>query len=103
MCFVAGTTGYDYATMTMPVAVEDQAQNALDTISATLAEAGFSLSEVVRANYIITHAEYADRVFPVLGKAFGDIRPAATMIHRNGFPRLKLRPPRSTVLLRSFT
>ena len=26
-CFVSGTTGYDYATMTMPVSVEEQTRN----------------------------------------------------------------------------
>jgi len=80
MCYVSGTTGYDYATMAMPDRVEEQAQNALDTISAALEDAGFALADVVRANYIITDAKYADMVFPVLGQAFGKIRPAATMI-----------------------
>jgi enamine deaminase RidA (YjgF/YER057c/UK114 family) len=79
-CWVAGTTGYDYSTMTMPESVEDQARNTMKTIAAALAEAGFSLSDVVRANYYITDAAYVDRVFPVLGTYFGEIRPAATMI-----------------------
>ena len=35
-CFVAGTTGYDYATMTMPDGVEDQARNCLGTIARAL-------------------------------------------------------------------
>ena len=30
-CFVAGTTGYDYATMKMPVSVADQARNVFRT------------------------------------------------------------------------
>lgn len=79
-CWVAGTTGYDYATMAMPESVEEQTHNAVKTISAALAEAGFSLADVVRANYYITDAAYVDRVFPVLGAYFGEIRPAATMI-----------------------
>lgn len=79
-CWVAGTTGYDYATMTMPDGVEDQTRNAMGTISAALAEAGFSLADVVRATYYITDAAYVDAVFPVLGQYFGEIRPAATMI-----------------------
>jgi enamine deaminase RidA (YjgF/YER057c/UK114 family) len=79
-CWVAGTTGYDYATMTMPDRVEDQVRNTMKTISAALAEAGFALSDVVRANYYVTDAAYVDRVFPVLGEYFGEIRPAATMI-----------------------
>jgi enamine deaminase RidA (YjgF/YER057c/UK114 family) len=79
-CWVAGTTGYDYATMTMPDSVEDQTRNAMETIAKALGEAGFSLSDVVRANYYITDAGYVDTVFPVLGSYFGEIRPAATMV-----------------------
>jgi enamine deaminase RidA (YjgF/YER057c/UK114 family) len=79
-CWVAGTTGYDYSTMTMPDSVEDQTRNTMDTITKALAEAGFSLSDVVRANYFITDASFVDLVFPVLGTYFGEIRPAATMI-----------------------
>lgn len=79
-CFVSGTTGYDYATMTMPDSVEVQARNAFATIAAALADAGFSLADVVRAVYYVTDAAYADTVFKVTGENFGDIRPAATMV-----------------------
>lgn len=78
-CFVSGTTGYDYATMAMPESVEDQTRNALATIASALAEAGFSMADVVRARYHVTEREHVARVFPILGEAFGDIRPAATM------------------------
>ncbi len=79
-CFVAGTTGYDYATMTMPEAVEDQTRNALSTIAGALSEAGFEMADVVRAHYYVTDRSFVQRVFPILGQAFGEIRPAATMI-----------------------
>ena len=79
-CFVSGTTGYDYATMAMPETVEEQARNCLATIEAALAEGGFALADVVRAHYYITDSAFVDRVFPIVGEAFGDIRPAATMI-----------------------
>ncbi len=79
-CFVAGTTGYDYSTMTMPEAIEDQARNCLKTIAKALEDGGFSMADVVRAHYYVTHQEYVSRVYPVLGEIFGDIRPAATMI-----------------------
>ena len=42
-CFVAGTTGYDYATMRMPEAAVDQARAAFATIARTLGEAGFAI------------------------------------------------------------
>jgi enamine deaminase RidA (YjgF/YER057c/UK114 family) len=79
-CFVAGTTGYDYATMAMPETVEAQARNCLRTVAAALEEAGFQLADVVRAHYYVTDPAFADLVFPILGEWFGDIRPAATMI-----------------------
>ena len=79
-CFVSGTTGYDYATMTMPETVEEQTRNCLETIIKALAEGGFELADVVRAHYYITDSGYVDRVFPILGEYFGGIRPAATMI-----------------------
>ncbi|MFN3854860.1 MAG: RidA family protein [Phreatobacter sp.] len=89
--FVAGTTGYDYATMTLPESVEDQARNCLRTIAATLAEAGTSMAEVVRATYYITDAADADRVFPIVGEVFGDIRPAATLLVVAGLYRPEMK------------
>ncbi len=79
-CFVSGTTGYDYTTMTMPDTIEAQTRNALATISKALAEGGFELADIVRAHYYITDQADVDTVFPILGAYFGDIRPAATMI-----------------------
>lgn len=78
-CFVAGTTGYDYASMTIPDGVAEQAQNAMSTIAEALEEAGFRLADVVRVHYYVTDAAFADAVFLVVGAYFRDIRPAATM------------------------
>jgi enamine deaminase RidA (YjgF/YER057c/UK114 family) len=79
-CFVAGTTGYDYIAMTMPEDVGAQTANALATIEKALKDTGFALADVVRATYYVTDVSYAERVFAVVGMAFGDIRPAATML-----------------------
>jgi len=79
-CFVSGTTGYDYATMTIPDDISVQAENAMATIAKALGEAGFSLSDVVRVRYIVTDTAYAEPVFSVVGRWLSDIRPAATMI-----------------------
>jgi enamine deaminase RidA (YjgF/YER057c/UK114 family) len=79
-CFVAGTTGYDYATMTMPDAIEDQARNCFGTIARVLEEAGFALADVVRATYYITDHADADRVLAVCSEFLADIRPAATLL-----------------------
>lgn len=79
-CFVAGTTGYDYATMSMPESVEEQARNAMATVARALSDAGFALADVVRARYYVTDRAYVHRVYPILGEHFGSIRPAATML-----------------------
>lgn len=79
-CFVSGTTGYDYASMTMPESVEEQTRNCLATIARALDEAGFSMADVVRARYYVTDRSYVATVFPILGEVFGDVRPAATMV-----------------------
>lgn len=79
-CFVSGTTGYDYATMTMPESVEEQTRKCLATIGEVLDEAGFSFADIVRCHYYVADAAFADRVFPILGETFGPIRPAATMV-----------------------
>jgi enamine deaminase RidA (YjgF/YER057c/UK114 family) len=79
-CFVAGTTGYDYAAMTMPDSVADQARNALATIEKALSEGGFAMSDIVRATYYIADSADWPVIGPVLGATFGAIRPAATCI-----------------------
>ena len=79
-CFVSGVTGYDYATMVMPDGIADQARNCFATICSVLSEAGFSLDDVVRVQYTVTDAALVDELVPALGEAFGDVRPAATMV-----------------------
>ena len=79
-CFMAGTTGYDYERMAMPEDPAEQAKNTLATIEKWLIEAGFAMKDVVRVTYILTDRSYVEAVIPVLHAAFGDIRPAATMI-----------------------
>lgn len=78
--FVAGTTGYDYASMTMPNSIEEQTANALATISNALAQAGSSLNDVVRVNYIVPDAQEWPACWPLTSKAFSVAKPAATMI-----------------------
>ena len=66
--------------MVMPDEVSDQTLNCLATIDQAIKDAGFARSDIIKANYIITKAEYADIVFPILGDFFKGIQPAATMI-----------------------
>jgi enamine deaminase RidA (YjgF/YER057c/UK114 family) len=80
MAFVAGTTGYDYKTMTMPADVTSQARNCFRTIEAALREGGFAMHDIVRATYYITDAKDADALLAVCGEVLGEIRPAATLL-----------------------
>jgi enamine deaminase RidA (YjgF/YER057c/UK114 family) len=78
--FVAGTTGYDYATMIMPADVTSQTRNCFKTIETALNEAGFAMADIVRATYYLTDVKDADEHFKVCGEVLGEIRPAATML-----------------------
>jgi len=78
--FVAGTTGYDYSTMTMPRAVTDQCRNALSTIARALAEAGAGLDDVVRVRYILPDPADWPACWPITSEAFRTALPAATML-----------------------
>jgi enamine deaminase RidA (YjgF/YER057c/UK114 family) len=90
--FVAGTTGYDYATMTMPEDVTSQTRNCFKTIADALKDGGFTMADIVRATYYITDASDADAVFAVCGETLGDIRPAATILVVAGLykPEMKI-------------
>jgi enamine deaminase RidA (YjgF/YER057c/UK114 family) len=76
---VSGTTGFDYETMTLADDVVAQAEQAFANIEAALAEAGASLADVVRVRYLLLSREDFEPCWPVLRRAFGDVRPAATM------------------------
>jgi enamine deaminase RidA (YjgF/YER057c/UK114 family) len=78
--FVAGTTGYDYATMTIPPDVTSQSRNCFKTIEAALKEGGFEMADIVRATYYITDIADAEPFLAVCGDIFGEIRPATTLL-----------------------
>lgn len=78
--FVSGTTGFDYATMTISDDVIEQARQCLRNIEAALAEAGASIADVVRVRYLLPDRDDFEPCWPVLREAFGDVRPAATML-----------------------
>jgi enamine deaminase RidA (YjgF/YER057c/UK114 family) len=89
--FVAGTTGYDYTTMTMPADVTSQSRNCFKTIQAALQQGGFALTEIVRATYYVTDVKDADALFAVTGEFLGEIRPAATLLVVAGLLRPEMK------------
>ena len=89
--FVSGTTGFDYATMTISEDVAEQADMCFRNIAAALAQAGATLADVVRVTYILPHAPDFRLCWPVLKKHLGDVRPAATMLSAGlADPRMKI-------------
>jgi enamine deaminase RidA (YjgF/YER057c/UK114 family) len=78
--FVSGTTGFDYSNMTIQDDAVAQCEQALRNIAAALKEAGASFSDVVRVHYLLTNAGDFERCWPAMGKVFGDVRPACTMM-----------------------
>ena len=78
--FVAGTTGYDYATMPMPEDVGQQARNCFATIGKVPADAGSAMGNIVRATYYVTAPTYQEPVLRVAGEHLRSIRPASTMV-----------------------
>ena len=88
---VSGTTGFDYATMTIADDVVEQAAQCLRNIEAALLQAGSGLQDVVRVTYLLPDAAEFERCWPVLRAAFGEIRPAATMMAVGlADPRMKI-------------
>ena len=77
---VSGTTGFDYAKMTISPDRAEQTRQAFRNIEAALDKAGLSLRDVVRARYYLTRPEDFELLAPVFGEHLGEIRPAVTAV-----------------------
>jgi enamine deaminase RidA (YjgF/YER057c/UK114 family) len=92
LVFISGTTGYDYATMTLPEDAVAQARNIFHTVAAVLSEAGSSLERIVRCQYFVTDRAHCEPVLRVCGEVLGAIRPAAAIYIVSGLllPAMKV-------------
>jgi enamine deaminase RidA (YjgF/YER057c/UK114 family) len=89
--FVSGTTGFDYATMTIADGIAEQTEQTLENIRSALEQAGASLADIVRVMYVVPNASEFEKAWPVLRRYFGDVRPAAMMISAGlADPRMKI-------------
>ena len=89
--FVSGTTGFDYASMTLDDDLLAQTAQCLRNLEAALREAGAGFEDVVRVRYILPHAPDFERCWPLLRACFGTVRPAATMMAAGlADPRMKI-------------
>jgi enamine deaminase RidA (YjgF/YER057c/UK114 family) len=83
-CCVSGTTdaGPD-GRSSHPGDAAAQARAAFGIIAAALAQAGFTLGDVVRTRMFVTDVTRAREVGAVHAELFGDHRPAATLVGVN--------------------
>jgi enamine deaminase RidA (YjgF/YER057c/UK114 family) len=89
--FVSGTTGFDYATMSISDSLLEQTEQCLKNIESALRQAGSSPKDVVRVRYILPNGAEFEQCWPVLRRYFGEVRPAATMISAGlADPRMKI-------------
>ncbi len=89
--FVSGTTGFDYAVMTISDDIVEQTDQCFRNISQALADAGATLADIVRVTYILPDGSQFKQCWPVLRKYLGSIRPAATMISAGlADPRMRI-------------
>jgi enamine deaminase RidA (YjgF/YER057c/UK114 family) len=89
--FVSGTTGFDYASMTIAEGIVEQTEQCLKNIGTALRQAGSSLEDVVRVTYVLPNGGEFEQCWPVLRKYFGAVRPAAMMISAGlTDPRMKI-------------
>ncbi len=88
---VAGTTGFDYATMTIADNVADQADQAFSNIVEALARARCSLADIVRVRYYLTDRNDFEILAPVFKRHLGATPPAATAVVAELIdPRIKI-------------
>jgi enamine deaminase RidA (YjgF/YER057c/UK114 family) len=78
--FVAGTTGFDYSTMTISDDIVEQVDQALANIDDALIRAGSGPADAVRVRYLLASGDDFEACWPSLRRYFGDARPAATMM-----------------------
>jgi enamine deaminase RidA (YjgF/YER057c/UK114 family) len=89
--FVSGTTGFDYARMSISDDLQEQTEQCLQNIESALRQAGSGMHDVVRVTYVLPNGEDFPQCWPVLRRYFGQVRPAAMMISAGlADPRMKI-------------
>lgn len=88
---VSGTTGYDYATSTLPAGAHDQTVQLFRNVESALAKAGATLKDVVRVRMYISHAEDYETIMQVFARTFAGIDPTCTTVQAGLFdPEIRI-------------
>lgn len=82
---ISGTTGYDYATSTLVETATAQTEQLIRNVEAVLAQAGGSLSDIVRVRMYLAYTEDYDAIMDVYARAFAGICPACTTVEAKLF------------------
>jgi enamine deaminase RidA (YjgF/YER057c/UK114 family) len=77
---VAGTAAFKDGAPFAPGDAAAQTRHILDVIARALADAGASINDVVRYRVFATDLGEYEAIGTELGKVFGDVRPAGTMV-----------------------
>ena len=89
--WIAGTTGYDYESMTLPADPAEQTRQIFRNLDAALAKAGSSRRDVVQTTTWLADAADWEQIGPVLGKEWGEVRPTnAVVVCGFPFPGIKV-------------
>ena len=78
--FVAGTAPIMPGDADPPPDAYGQMKRCLEIVEAALREAGSGLEHVVRTRILTTDASYVPEILRAHGEAFGDVRPATSMV-----------------------
>jgi enamine deaminase RidA (YjgF/YER057c/UK114 family) len=76
--FISGTTGFDYASMSISDDLVEQTEQCFKNIEAALHQADSNLNDVVRVTYVLPEGRDFERCWPVLRQYFGEVRRAAS-------------------------
>jgi 2-iminobutanoate/2-iminopropanoate deaminase len=86
MVFTAGQIGIDPSSGELLSGVEAQAERALINLAAILEEAGSSLSQVIKTTVFVQDIGDFQTVNAIYAQAFGDHRPARSLVQAAALP-----------------
>ena len=87
LLITSGQLGLDPTTGILPEGVEAQTKQSLENIGAILAEAGFSLTDVVKTTVFIRNMDDFGRVNGIYAAFFGEHKPARSCVEVSALPK----------------